>query len=125
MKLSERVSYHNNEYTIIVSCYPLGPINPHPCSELRGVIGEEEVGEEAARKEDQLGGGGPDADVVGELHQEDDGKRHAVQQAEPLGVGGVVEVVDTRLLGHNSKYLSLTLALNELSTHGPHGIGLS
>ena len=90
----------------------------HPCSELRGVVGEEEVGEEAARQEDQLGGGGPDADVVGELHQEDDGERHAVQQAEPLGVGGLVEVVDARLLGHNSKHLSILVKLPWLS-HDP------
>ena len=111
MELSERVPHHNNECKIILICYPLGPIVLHPCSELRGVVGEEEVGEEAARQEDQLGGGGPDADVVGELHEEDDGERHAVQQAEPLGVGGVVEVVDARLLGHNSKHLSIVVTM--------------
>ena len=32
-----------------------------PCSELRSVVSEEEVGKQTARQEDELGGGGPDA----------------------------------------------------------------
>ena len=71
----ERVPCDNNEYKIILSSnpLPLGPINPHPCSELRSVIDEEETGKEAAWQEDQLGRRGPDADIIGELHQENDG----------------------------------------------------
>ena len=83
----------------------------YPCSELRIVESEEDVGKEAARQEYQLGGGRLDAHVVGQLHQEYDGERHAVQQTEPLRVGEVVEVFDSILRGHHSRHVCTVFLL--------------